>query len=656
MTDDGLGEARKELKSGDFEGALAAARALLAAGTEVTEAGYIEAVSLRYLGRLADALAACDRLIDAAPRYARAFQERGHTLKAQGDVPGAIAAYAEASRLNPALLASWSALVELSARDSDGAALARQQVERLRKMAPVLVSAESMMHEGKLHRAEQLCRKHLKQHPRDVDGMRLLAQLGLKLGILDDAEFLLESALEFRPEDEGVRLDYISVLHRRQKYEQAFREAEKLYHAAPDDPGKQSVYANEALAIGRFDEAIRIYDDLSDRFPQLAVNHLVRGHALKTVGRQDEAISAYRAAYHAREDFGDAYWSLANLKTYRFEDEELDRMRIVEASADISDEDRYHLCFALGKALEDRGSYDEAFAYYNRGNALKKAELRYDPDRMDAEFEAQKRQFSEDFVDRLGPGGASSAAPIFIVGLPRAGSTLLEQILASHSEVEGTLELPNILALVHRLNGRRRLGDDPRYPGVLGELTAEQRTAFGEKFLRDTAVYRGSAPRFTDKMPNNFRHLGLIHMILPNARIIDARRDPMACCFSGFKQLFAEGQEFSYSLEDIGRYYRGYVDLMAHWDRVFPGKVLKVNYEDVVSDLETQVRRLLDFCELPFEDSCLRYYETDRSVRTASSEQVRQPIFRSGVDQWRRFEGHLGPLKRALGDLIQETS
>ncbi|MEM6912976.1 MAG: sulfotransferase, partial [Pseudomonadota bacterium] len=272
------------------------------------------------------------------------------------------------------------------------------------------------------------------------------------------------------------------------------------------------------------------------------------------------------------------------------------------------------------------------------------------------EFQAQKEFFSKEFVHDLPGGGASSTAPIFIVGLPRAGSTLLEQILASHPDVEGTLELPNILALAHKLNGRRQLGEDPRYPAVLKGITPQQRTAMGDAFLADTAVHRGSAPRFTDKMPNNFRHIGLIRMILPEAKIIDARRDPIDCCFSGFKQLFAEGQEFSYSLDDLGRYYRGYVDLMDHWNHVFPGNIIRMQYEDVVKDLEGSVRRLLSFCHLTFEEQCLRFFETDRSVRTASSEQVRQPIYSSGIGQWRPFEAYLEPLFAALGPLAPERS
>jgi Sulfotransferase family len=331
-------------------------------------------------------------------------------------------------------------------------------------------------------------------------------------------------------------------------------------------------------------------------------------------------------------------------------------MREREASLMIALEDRYHLCFALGKALEDRGDYQGSFEYYERGNRLKREELKYDPARLTNEMRLQRELVTPELLDRFSGAGCPVRDPIFIVGLPRAGSTLLEQILASHSQVEGTMELPNIFALAHKLDRQRLVDEEPEYPGNLTGLSHEDVTRFGEEFIRDTRVYRKEdTAYFIDKMPNNFRHIGLIHMILPNAKIIDARRGAMGCCFSGFKQLFAEGQEFTYGLEEIGHYYKDYVALMDHWDDVLPAKILRVRYEDVVADLETQVRRLLDYCELPFEDACLNFHQTERAVRTASSEQVRQPIFKSGVDQWEHFSEHLDPLRAILGPELVAT-
>ncbi|MEO1311028.1 MAG: sulfotransferase [Pseudomonadota bacterium] len=650
---DGLETARtaaaSRLKAGDFVGAETAAAEALAIDARDPEALYLLAVARRYLGRLDDALGAIDRLIEAEPRHARARQERGHILRACGRSAEARNVYSSATALNPALQASWAALAELAPPGSPLARNAAAHIARLKALPPEIAGAESLLHDGKLAKAEGICRAFLKRNPTHVEAMRLLAELGARLHILDDAEFVLESALAFEPENTAARLDYVRVLHRRQRHDKALSEAEKLLSVDQANPVYLSAVASERMAIGDYDEAIGLYDRLCAEFPSLAENRLARGHALKTVGRTAEAVNAYRAAYAIRPDFGDAYWSLANLKTYRFTDDEIGAMRAAESAAATADFDRYHLAYALGKAFEDRGDTDAAFDAYARGASLKRSELRYDADRMQAEFDAQKAFFTPERVDALSDAGAGSTASIFIVGLPRAGSTLIEQILASHSEVEGTLELPHILALAHRLNGRRRLGDDPRYPGVLEGTDAAKRAEYGERYLADTAIYRTGAPRFTDKMPNNFRHIGLIRTILPNARIIDARRDAMACCFSGFKQLFAEGQEFSYSLEDIGRYYRGYVDLMNHWDAVYPGTILRVQHKDVVDNLETSVRRILDFCGLDFEPACLEFHKTERSVRTASSEQVRQPIYRSGLDQWRRFEAHLGPLKTALG-------
>jgi len=644
-----LPEARRLLQAGRFREAEGIARQILDADSRNAEALYLCAVCLRYQSKPARALKRLEILADVDPDYGRLYQEQGHNRLALGQRNEALAAFTEAVRLNPALLASWTAIRSLAPPGQDLCQIARTQVERLSDLPKELVSVESMIHEGRLHAAEKVCRLYLKQNPKDVEAMRLLSAIGMRLNILDDAEFLLESAAEFEPDHIPTRLDYVNVLLKRQKHDRAFQKAQELYAQDPDNPSIASVYANAAMAIGRFDDAIGVYSQLGHKFPEFAENHLVRGHALKTLGRQSEAVDAYRSAYAAKSDFGDAYWSLANLKTYRFTEQELQAMKRAVDDPATGTDDRYHLCFALGKAFEDRCDYEQSFAFYQRGNALKKGIVRYSAERMDNEMRAQRRYFTKARLEGFGACGEKSNAPIFIVGLPRAGSTLLEQILASHSQVDGTLELPHILALVHRLNGRRMLGDDPRYPDVLSSLTESQFAEFGRKYLEDTRIYRKGAPRFTDKMPNNFRHIGLIHLILPEAKIIDARRDPMDCCFSCFKQLFAEGQEFTYGLDEIGRYYRGYVELMAHWDAVLPGKILKVQYEEVVADLEHQVRRILAFCDLPFEETCLAFHETERSVRTASSEQVRQPIYQSGVAHWRNFDAYLEPLRQALG-------
>jgi hypothetical protein len=440
----------------------------------------------------------------------------------------------------------------------------------------------------------------------------------------------------------------VRVLLQRHRNAAALHEAKILVQADPRSRDFRAAYASACVGVGEYEEGVATYRDLLREAPHAPDLHLSVGHALKTLGRQQEAITSYWSAAKANPHFGDAYWSLANLKTYRFAQDDIARMRAIEAQANVAVADRYHLCFALGKALEDRGDYAESFTYYARGNALKKDEVKYRPETTERNARLQMSVFTPAFMAARRGVGCERPDPIFIVGLPRAGSTLLEQILASHSQVEGTMELADITRLVVRLHGRVHDESAPLYPRNLQDIPAEELRGFGEKYLADTQIYRSGKPFFIDKNPNNFRHLGLIHLILPNARIIDARREPMACCFSNFKQLFATGQEFTYGLEDIGRYYRSYVALMAHWDAVLPGKILRVQHEDVVDDLQGSVRRLLDFCGLDFEPACLDFHKTARSVRTASSEQVRQPIFRDGLDQWQHFDPWLGDLRRAL--------
>src|SRR5882762_9232184 len=609
--------ARALAKQGQFAEALSVAQALLAEVPENRDVLFLVAVSQRYLGRIAEALKTLARFEAVHPDYGRLYQEIGHCYRAVGEADAAIKAYEQAVARNHTLSATWSALRDLYAArgrrvDADNAAA---HLAALAKLPAPVVYATNLFLEGELYAAEQLVRQFLQTHGDHIEAMRLLAQIGVKLEILDDAEFLLESVLVFAPDYRAARYEYASVLVQRHKYLQAIEETNKLLPLEPHNPAYRTLYANACGGLGRHDDALQVYRELLVASPQAAELHLSIAHALKTLGRQAEAIESYREAAATRPSYGDAYWSLANLKTYRFADDELARMRGQEAAAATSLVDRYHLCFALGKALEDRGEYAESFRYYERG------------------------------------WGCEPPDPIFIVGLPRAGSTLIEQILASHSQVEGTMELAEIPRLVHHLQGREHDEAKPHYPGVLPELRADQLRAFGEKYLEDTRMFRTGKPFFIDKMPNNFRHLGLIHLILPNAKIIDARREPMACCFSNFKQLFAAGQEFTYSFEDIARYYRTYVELMAHWDAVLPGKVLRVQHEDVVEHLEDNVRRVLEFCGLEFEPACLEFYKTERSVRTASSEQVRQPLYKEGIDQWRNFEPWLAPLKDALGDL-----
>ncbi len=630
----------------------------LQANPDQCDALYLLAAIQRYARRPLDGLTTVARLIEIDPGFGRAHQERGHCLRALGRMDEALTSYQAAVSFNGALLASWRMLAELHAaagRDKQ-ADYARAQCTFLESLPAELQSVISLLHEHRIAKAENLCRAFLQSHKHDIEGMRLLAEIGVKFNSYDEAEFLLESCLVLEPANTNAHFDYVNLLHKRQKFGDALEQAKALRSKAPDKPQFELLYANQSLAIGEFDEALAIYRRHLERMPDNPTLHLSVGHALKTVGQQKEAIEAYSMAYRVKPDFGDAYWSLANLKTYKFDAAQITAMRAQEASSSTQLSDRYHLCFALGKALEDHGDHAESFVYYERGNRLKRDEVGYDWRKISKDIALQMEHVTPGLFAKYAGAGCKAADPIFILGLPRAGSTLLEQILASHSQVEGTMELPNILALAHKLDGRRRVGEEARYPANLGELTPDELTSFGEAFIRDTMIYRKKGtPFFIDKMPNNFRHIGLIHMILPNAKIIDARRGAMGCCFSGFKQLFAEGQEFTYGLEEIGHYYRDYVGLMDYWDRLLPGKILRMRYEEVVADLDTQVRRLLDFCGLPFEDACIDFHKTERAVRTASSEQVRQPIFKSGVGQWENYSPYLDPLRAILGPELSQT-
>jgi len=617
------------------------------------ECWYALAVARRYRNDHTGALQTLEKLHAAAPRHARAHQEVGHNLLALNRPEAAAAAFARAVDLNAGLLASWKALANLHrhAGRPQAAHTAGVRAAYLESLPAELRHVTDLLHEGMLYKAEQLCRHFLKQHKQHIEGMRLLAEIGVRLKVYDDAEFLLESAVEFAPDHLGARSDYLKILNRKGKFAKAYEQARLLHEADPDNPGFKLSLANGLTGLGRIEEGIDLLRECLDRVANKAGVHILLGHAHKSLGKLDDAIAAYREAYRARPDYGDAFWSLANTKTYRFTDAEIAHIKDYEARSGTAFDDRVHLCFAAGKALEDRSEYRESFEYYARGNALKQQRSGYDPAKMTEAVEAQVDVCTPELFERRGELGFQCPDPIFIVGLPRAGSTLLEQILASHSMVDGTMELHDILSLVQRLRGRTA-EPTSRYPRILWELEDSYFERFGQQFIDNTRAYRGGAPLFIDKMPNNFMHVGLIRLILPGAKIIDARRSPMACCFSGFKQLFGEGQEFTYGLESIGLYYRDYVRLMDHWDEVLPGFVLRVMHEDVVADLDGQVRRLLDFCGLPFEERCLRFHETARSVRTPSSEQVRQPIYQDGLAQWRHFEAYLEPLKSALGPEI----
>jgi predicted Zn-dependent protease len=644
---------RKLQKDGGHAEVLSQLEPLLGGLPENRDLLLIEAVSLRHLLRINEALAALERMERLHPRFSRLHQERGMCHVALKDAPAAIDALLRAVNINPALPQSWSMLQGLYRLTGDAvnAQTCADHVATLKHLPPEVVTATALFSDGDLAPAEQIIRGFLLRHGDNPEAMRLLAKIGMAHDVLDDAELLLEAAVQLSPDHPPTRYDYGQALLQRHRYLAAREQAERLLASDPRNLDYRALAATAAVGLGEHDTAMALYRDMLVDAPDAPDVHLWLAHALKTVGRVSEAIDSYRAAAAKRPDFGDAYWSLANLKMYRFTDQEIERMQAEEASPTVAPVDRYHLCFALGKALEDRADAASSWLYYERGNALKRAESRYDPRVLEANTAQQIKICTKDFFQRRAGWGTASRDPIFILGLPRSGSTLLEQILASHSQVEGTQELSNIQSLVLELQGRDNDPADPRYPGALAEMSDEDFARLGERYIADTQVYRSDKPFFIDKMPNNFRHVGLIHLMLPNARIIDARRDPMSCCFSNLKQLFAQGQEFAYSIDDISRYYRTYLDLMQHWDKALPGRILRVQHQDVIDDLEGSVRRMLDYCDLPFETACIDFHKTRRSVRTPSSEQVRTPIFRDGLDQWKMYRPWLGPLEDALDGL-----
>jgi predicted Zn-dependent protease len=640
----------------DRDPALAAeqAREVLKAVPEHPNAILVLAIAQRLGGDAAAAHALLAPLVLSQPRWAAARYEHGVALGALGRGDEAVAELQRAVELNPDLPDAWRALADHLAAvgDDAGAEAARARFLKASTRDPRLLAAGAALCENRIPEAEALLRRHLHEHSTDIAALRMLAEVAARIGRYRDAEHLLARCLELAPGFHGARQNYAVALHRQGNHAAALPQIDRLLAAEPRNPNFRSLRAAVLAGIGEYARAIDIYVGVLKEYPRHAKIWLSYGHALKTDGQVAEGISAYRRALELDPRLGEVWWSLANLKTYRFEANELAQMRAQLVRQDLSAEDRFHLHFALGKALEDQARHEQSFRHYREGNALRRAGVHYQPERIRTHVAEAKALFGEEFFAARAGAGASANDPIFIVGLPRAGSTLIEQILASHSQIEGTMELPDVPALAQTVSDRAG-AEALRYPQALATLPLAELRRIGEEYLARTRIQRKTQkPRFIDKLPNNFLHTGFIHLMLPNASIIDARRHPLGCCFSGFKQHFARGQNFTYDLAELGAYYRSYVELMAHFDGVLPGRVHRVLYERMVEDTETEVRRLLAYCGLRFEPACLRFYENERAVRTASSEQVRSPIYREGMEQWRHFDPWLGPLKESLGAVL----
>jgi tetratricopeptide (TPR) repeat protein len=604
-------------------------------------------------GEPAQALARLERLQARYRESGHLLQEMGLVQLGLGQRAAALLTLRRAVKLNDALPESWDALTGLHRELGQNAAAhdAGSRAAQVRAMPAELRDAAVLLHEGEITQADELTRRFLRRVGAHAVGMRLLAQICTKAGVHDDAELLLEQVLALEPDNVSARFDYASVLTYRRIFALAAQTLAPLLQADPRNVEYRKLQAAICDGVGDLPQALAIYRQLAAESPDDPDLPVLMGFILKATGDTAQAIELFEAALGVEDTFPEACLALAHLDGFTFSETQLARMRAVESDAATAIEDRARLCFALGRVLETRSAYADSFACYERGNAVRRSQQRVDPEISIRTMQRQPQVCTAEFFAARRGFGCPRPDPIFIVGMPRSGSTLIEQILASHSQIDGTRELTDLQRLVHQFRNRKP-DEPPRYPAILADLTPEECRQLGETYIEDTLVHRRGAAYFLDKLPNNFRDIGFIHLILPNARIIDARREPLACCFGNFKQLFPPGMEFMYTLSEVGRYYCQYVALMGHWQRVLPRKILRVDHEDVVNDLEGSVRRMLRFLGLPFEPACLEFHRTHRAVRTMSAGQVRQPINRAGLEQWRHYEPWLGPLKRALAPVL----
>ncbi len=586
------------------------------------------------------------------PDYAKGHEELGRSLLQQGRTEDAIASLRRALELDPKLQSAQLALVGVLAESgrADEADRLMQVFLRADPFREWLAKAAELHRTGKLEDAEGIYRQILQRDPKNLEALRLLAMIAMQFEHYGQAEQFLKRAVDIAPDFLAAWIDLSRAQLERLDLEAALASIERAAAMSPGSANVQVHLANVHARSGRHAEAVETYRRAASLNPGMPAPWIGLGNTLKTIGRQAEAIDAYRRAAALRPQSSEAWWSLSNLKIFRFDDAEVETMQRQLAAENLGEETRAQFSFALAKAEEDRGEYARAFALYSEGNRIRRSLEHYDPVQTEVINERIRAVFHDAFLARHADQGHPDPAPIFIVGLPRSGSTLIEQILASHSQVDATHELPEAGRLVQRINHGRT--DQIAYPEAARDLAGDQWAALGRAYLDDTQKYRHGAPRFTDKMPNNFASIGLLALALPNARFINARRHPLDTCLSCYRQLFARGQPFTYDLTELGEYYLEYEKMMAHWHAALPGRVLDVQYEDMVADQDPQTRRLLEFCGLPFEDACLRYHETERAIRTASSEQVRQPIYDSSVNFWRNYERELAPLVEILRPVL----
>lgn len=654
----GLGHASRLLET-DPRAALAKAREILRAAPGHPHAILIEGQALRRKGDPRAAMACLSELARAHPQAPAIMWELAQAASEAGRTKQAIAALEGLTRQQPGVASGWFLLARELRKAGRKQEAWRADLAGVHASSrdPELLEAAVAMNESDFDKGEALLRERLERFPNDPAGTRLLGEITWRRGDMTGALTLVERALEIAPGFDLAREFLIRLLLQTNRLSEALEHAELLVTSPMHNPGQDLLRASALVRLGDQERARAIYERLLAQQPAQPQVWQNLGHVLKTLGQQADAVHAYRQAVTHQPTLGEAWWSLANLKTVTLGTDDIAAMEqalvSLESERETRQEDIFHLHFSLGKALEDAKDYAAAFRQYDEGNRLRRTMVRHDADVFAGEVAATAETFSAPFIAKMGEGGCPAPDPIFIVGLPRSGSTLVEQILASHSQVEGTMELPEMMMIAGRLHSRVDDGEFADFGQMIASLAPADRLRLGEEYIERTQVHRQSdKPMFIDKMPNNWQHVGLIRLILPKAKIIDARRHPLSCCFSGWKQHFARGQTFSYDLTEIGRYYRDYVGLMADYDAAAPGAVHRVIYENMVEDTESEVRRLLDYLGLPFEQACLEFYNNDRAVRTASSEQVRQPIFTSGVDHWKHFDQWLGPLREALGPVV----
>ena len=612
----------------------------------------VSGVALMRQGKFEEASKHLSTSVEIAPDIADGHEQYGLVLAALGQFDEAEESLLAALRLDPNSKTVHSKLARLQSMQGkdEESRKTRDHILEANPHFQKMQDAMKRQADGKHDEARKLVRSVLRENPDDINALNLMGRICLSQEAFNDAEAFLRKAVGLAPDFAAAWAVLSMSLKKQSKHDEAVEALEKALSLEPRNADWHSTLGSLLMVWGKEERALVSLDRALAINPHHAGALLSKGHVLKTVGDQDDAIRAYRAAAKARPDLGEIYWSLANLKTFRFDPDEVESMQTQLDSGKLNDEAELHFCYSLGKYFEDQEDYPKAFEYYTQGGAIKRKDVNYDP--VDYANKSDKiiEMFTHKFFEERASFGYSDAAPILIVGLPRSGSTLIEQILSSHSQVDGTAELPDLLQLAIQ-TGQYRF-DRLKYPESLIDMDANNTEGLGKDYIESTFHQRQGAPYFTDKMPNNFPHIGLLHLILPNAKVIDARRHPLDSCFGTFKQLFARGQLFSYDLFELGQYYNSYIRLMEHWDRVLPGKVLQVQYEDNVADQENQARRMIEHCGLEWEDQVLRFYETERAVKTASSEQVRQPIYNKSVNSWKRYETELADLILVLEDVL----